>query len=131
MPSTEGNTAVYCTTANAQFRQLVHEIQDDGASVVLADMDSGTCAGALPILMIHQAIMSLQEVIDTAEKIDTENRKQQILLFLLALLSLIPIGGEVIAAINGLAGVGRFIALADEARIVDALMGAVKVNKAA
>ncbi|KAJ5870983.1 hypothetical protein N7455_005924 [Penicillium solitum] len=77
------------------------------------------------------AIMSLQEVIDTAEKIDTENRKQQILLFLLALLSLIPIGGEVIAAINGLAGVGRFIALADEARIVDALMGAVKVNKAA
>lgn len=68
--------------------------------------------------MIHQAIMSLQEVIDTAEKIDTENRKQQILLFLLALLSLIPIGGEVIAAINGLAGVGRFIALADEARIV-------------
>lgn len=46
MPSTEGNTAVYCTTANAQFRQLVHEIQDDGASVVLADMDSGTCAGA-------------------------------------------------------------------------------------
>lgn len=73
---------------------------------------------SVPILMIHQAIMSLQEVIDTAEKIDTENRKQQILLFLLALLSLIPIGGEVIAAINGLAGVGRFIALADEARIV-------------
>lgn len=72
---------------------------------------------SVPILMI-QAIVSLQEAIDTAEIIDTENRKQQILLFLLALLSLIPMGGEVIGAINGLAGVGRFIALADEASIV-------------
>lgn len=46
IPSTEGNTAVYRTTANAQFRQLVHEIQYDGVSIVLADMNLGICAGA-------------------------------------------------------------------------------------
>ncbi|CRL19081.1 unnamed protein product [Penicillium camemberti] len=117
-------------------------------------------AVSVPILMIHQVIMSMQEIISIAEKIDTENRKRQILLFLSALLSLIPIGGEVIgeviSAINGLASIGRSIALADEASIVgmglysvfddtpsapflicgyilsaDALTDAVKVNKAA
>lgn len=60
----------------------------------------------------------MQEVIGTAEKIDPENRKQQILLSLSAFLSLIRIGGEVIGAINGLACIGRLIALADEASIV-------------
>lgn len=117
-------------------------------------------AVSVPILMIHQVIMSIQEIISIAEKIDTENRKRQILLFLSALLSLIPIGGEVIgeviSAINGLASIGRSIALADEASIVgmglysvfydtpsapflicgyilsaDALTDAVKVNTAA
>ncbi|KUM62831.1 hypothetical protein ACN42_g4272 [Penicillium freii] len=60
----------------------------------------------------------MQEVIGTAEKIGTENRKQQIPLSLSALLSLIRIGSEVISAINGLACIGRLIALADEASIV-------------
>ncbi|KAJ5968336.1 hypothetical protein N7501_004584 [Penicillium viridicatum] len=92
----------------------------------------------------------MQEVIGTAEKIDPESRKQQILLSLSTLLSLIRIGGEVIGAINGLACIGRLIALADEASIsvvddpssapflnfgyilsADALTDVVKVNKAA
>ncbi|KAJ5176494.1 uncharacterized protein N7482_002371 [Penicillium canariense] len=60
----------------------------------------------------------MQEVVDTAEEIDRENRKRQILLFLSAFLFLIPIGGEVIGAISGLASIGRFIALAGEATMV-------------
>ncbi|CAI7579996.1 unnamed protein product [Penicillium viridicatum] len=63
-------------------------------------------------------IVLMQEVIGTAEKIDTENWKQHILFSLSALLSLIRISGEVIGAINGLACIGRLIALADEASIV-------------
>ncbi|KAJ5426564.1 hypothetical protein N7465_001634 [Penicillium sp. CMV-2018d] len=105
------------------------------------------------VSVIHQVIVSMQEVIGTAEKIDTENWKQHILLSFSALLSLIRIGGEVIGAINGLACIGRFVALADEANMdlysvvddpssapflifgyilgADALTDVVKVNKAA
>lgn len=46
IPSIEGNTAAYRPTANAQFRQLVHEMQNDGVFVILADMNLGNCAGA-------------------------------------------------------------------------------------
>ncbi|KAJ5214661.1 hypothetical protein N7449_001830 [Penicillium cf. viridicatum] len=113
-------------------------------------------AVSVPILMIHQVIASMQEVVNTTGKIDTENRKRQDLLFLSALLSLIPIGSEIIGAVNGLASIGRFIALVGEASLVgmdiysivddpssvpflifgyilsaDALTDAVKVNKAA
>ncbi|OQE36040.1 hypothetical protein PENCOP_c012G03701 [Penicillium coprophilum] len=113
-------------------------------------------AVSVPVLMIHQAISSMQQVVDTAGEIDRENRKRQILLFLSAFLFLIPIGGEVIGAINGLASIGRFISLAGEAALVGidiysvvdgpssapfvifsyilsagALNDAVKVNKAA
>lgn len=113
-------------------------------------------AVSVPILMIHQVIVSMQEVIGTAEEIDTKMWKRQILFFLSAFLSFILIGGEVIGAINGLASIGWFVALADEASIVgmglysvvndpssapflifgyvlsaDARTDAVKVNKAA
>lgn len=113
-------------------------------------------AVSVPILMIHQVIVSMQEVIGTAEEIDTKMWKRQILFFLSAFLSFILIGGEVIGAINGLASIGWFVALADEANIVgmglysvvndpssepflifgyvlsaDARTDAVKVNKAA
>ncbi|KAJ5403047.1 uncharacterized protein N7487_008943 [Penicillium crustosum] len=165
IPSTEGNTAVHRTTANAQFRQLVHEMQNGGVSVALADMGPGTFTEASKLPSYHSAsthaaagpvIVSMQEVIGTAEEIDTKMWKRQILFFLSAFLSFILIGGEVIGAINGLASIGWFVALADEASIVgmglysvvndpssapflifgyvlsaDARTDAVKVNKAA
>ncbi|KAL5362439.1 hypothetical protein BJX96DRAFT_177152 [Aspergillus floccosus] len=113
-------------------------------------------AVSLPVMMIHQAVESMQQVVDTAEEIEAAKRKQMILLFLSAFLLLIPIGGEIISAINGFATVGRFLALAGEAALtgVDiysvandpssapfvvfsyilgagALADAVKINKAA
>ena len=55
IPSTEGNTAVHRTTANAQFRQLVHEMQNGGVSVALADMGPGTFTEASKLPSYHSA----------------------------------------------------------------------------
>jgi hypothetical protein len=39
IPSTEGNTATYRPTVNAQYRQLVSEMQGDGVPILLAEMN--------------------------------------------------------------------------------------------
>lgn len=73
---------------------------------------------ALPILMMQQAVESMSEVVEIAGEIEAEKRKALILAFILGFLFLIPIGGEIIGGISGLAQVGRFIALAGEAGLV-------------
>ncbi|KAL4897128.1 hypothetical protein BDV59DRAFT_85087 [Aspergillus ambiguus] len=72
---------------------------------------------SMPVMMIHQAVESMQQVVDMAEEIEAAKRKQMILLFLSAFLLLVPIGGEIVSAISRFATVGRFVALAGEAAL--------------
>lgn len=64
------------------------------------------------VLSIHQALKNVAEVVDTAEEIEEERKKEMMLTFLSAFLILIPIGGEVLSAISGMATIGRIVAVA-------------------
>ncbi|KAL2833014.1 hypothetical protein BDW59DRAFT_157153 [Aspergillus cavernicola] len=70
------------------------------------------------VLSIHQALESMAEVVDAAEEIEEERKKEMILLFLSAFLILIPIGGEILSAISGMAAIGRIVAMAGEGALV-------------
>jgi hypothetical protein len=89
-------------------------------SGVLDEMRNGTFLGSgadvvdaisVPVLMIESAVDSMETVVDTAEEIDEERTKGIILTFLGALLFFIPVVGEVLGSVAGLASLARIIAV--------------------
>lgn len=89
-------------------------------SGVIDEMRNGTFLGSgadvvdaisVPVLMIESAVDSMETVVDTAEEIDEERTKGIILTFLGALLFFIPVVGEVLGSIAGLASLARIIAV--------------------
>lgn len=71
-------------------------------------------AMAIPVLMVGEAIKAMQAVVKTAEEIEEAQKKEFILLFLSAVLFIVPAIGEGLAAI-GLATLGRVLSLLGEA----------------
>ncbi|KAI1115627.1 killer toxin subunits alpha/beta [Nemania sp. NC0429] len=69
---------------------------------------------SIPVLMVRQAVESMEQVKEEAEKIIEAERKALISLFLGAVLFIVPAVGETLAA-AGLASLGRIIALLGEA----------------
>jgi chitinase len=65
----------------------------------------------LPVSLIIDAVAAMQKVEDIAGEIDAAKRKEIILVFLSTLLFFIPIAGEVAGAANGMATLGRIIAV--------------------
>lgn len=69
---------------------------------------------AIPVLMVGEAIKAMQAIVKTAEEIEEAQKKEFILLFLSAVLFIVPAIGEGLAAI-GLASLGRVLSLLGEA----------------
>ncbi|KAK8087733.1 killer toxin alpha/beta [Apiospora hydei] len=68
-------------------------------------------AVALPILMIVQGVESMAMVVQTADKIEEEERKAIILAFISAILFFVPIAGEVLGTVAELADIGAIISV--------------------
>ncbi|KAM3553987.1 hypothetical protein MY1884_006378 [Beauveria asiatica] len=69
---------------------------------------------SVPIVMAQQSVVNMQQANDIGKKIDDEKKKNFILMFLSAILFLIPFVGEVAGAIGVMAGVARIIAMVGE-----------------
>ncbi|KAM3457581.1 hypothetical protein MY3296_001013 [Beauveria thailandica] len=69
---------------------------------------------SVPIVMAQQSVVNMQQANDIGKKIDDEKKKNFILMFLSAILFLIPFVGEVAGAIGVMAGVARIIAIVGE-----------------
>ncbi|KXJ87032.1 hypothetical protein Micbo1qcDRAFT_125215 [Microdochium bolleyi] len=66
---------------------------------------------SLPVAMIESAVGNMQEIDDIVDDWEEQKRKAIILAFLSAILFFVPIVGEVVGAIAGLANIGRIIAI--------------------
>ncbi|KAK6535514.1 hypothetical protein TWF694_001969 [Orbilia ellipsospora] len=66
---------------------------------------------SLPILTIASAVDSMQKVSDAGAEIQAEQRKAIILAFVTAILFFIPIAGEVVGSVTGLAELASFLSL--------------------
>ncbi|KAH7633846.1 hypothetical protein B0T09DRAFT_372316 [Sordaria sp. MPI-SDFR-AT-0083] len=98
-----------------ELRIAAQEIYAGTSEVMYSDMVDST---GLPVLMIRQAVESMKQVVEAADEINKQRKKQMILFFLMAFLFLIPIGGSAIGAIGGLANLGRIVAMAGEAAMI-------------
>ncbi|KAL5358871.1 hypothetical protein BJX96DRAFT_173834 [Aspergillus floccosus] len=78
---------------------------------ILTNLDEIIDSISLPIFMVMEAVESMAEVVDIAEKIDEENRKKIMWLFLGAILFIVPVAGEVLGAFTSLATIGRIVSL--------------------
>ena len=91
-----------------QLQWAVLDLQNDcygGDPSALVD------AVSLPVIMIAQAVDSMAEVAEVAEKIDEEKRKALILAFIGAILFLVPIAGEILGSVAELADIASIIAI--------------------
>jgi chitinase len=91
-----------------QINNVVSSMQalaypDDGFKVV--------DAVSLPIMMLAQGVESMQLVVNTADKIEEEERKAIILAFIGAILFFVPIAGEVLGAVTEMADISAIIAV--------------------
>ncbi|KAF3908275.1 hypothetical protein AA313_de0205493 [Arthrobotrys entomopaga] len=68
-------------------------------------------AVALPIVTIAEAVDTMEQVSEIGAKIEKEKRKAMIMLFLTAIFMVIPIAGEVIGTVGGLAELGTALTL--------------------
>ena len=92
---------------------LAEQIQD-----ALSDLRTDCYAGnpmelvdavSVPTLMVVQAVASMDEVEDVADKIDEAKRKALIMAFASALLFLVPVAGEVLGAFAELGSIGAIV----------------------
>lgn len=70
---------------------------------------------SLPILMIADAVENMGQVVEIAHEITQAEQRMIIAAFLSAILFMIPIAGEVLGSIAGMARIGAMIAMAGEA----------------
>ena len=85
---------------------------------LLAYMDNmadAVDAVSMPVLMFVQAVYSMQQVEDTADKIDQEKRKAIILAFIGAILFFIPIVGEVAGTVEGIGDLAAILSIVGDA----------------
>ena len=68
---------------------------------------------SIPILMIGEAVKSMEEVVKTAKEIEEAKKKEFILLFLSAVLLIILVVGSALASV-GLGTLGRVLAILGE-----------------
>ncbi|KAK9415412.1 putative chitinase [Seiridium unicorne] len=68
-------------------------------------------AVGLPIMMIVQGVESMSMVVQTADKIEEEERKALILAFVSAILFFVPIAGEVLGAVAEVADIAAIISV--------------------
>ncbi len=66
---------------------------------------------SLPIMMIIQGVESMQLVVQTADKIDDEERKAIMLAFISAILFFVPIAGEALGAVAEVGDIAGIIAI--------------------
>lgn len=66
-------------------------------------------AVSLPVLMVVDAVENMQQVVETADKIDEEKRKALIMAFLGAIFFFIPIAGEVLGAVAELGDIAAIV----------------------
>lgn len=90
--------------------QIAGVVNSMKALAYLGDGFAVVDAVSLPIMMIAQGVESMSVVVQTAEKIEEEERKALILAFISAILFFVPIAGEVIGAV---AEVGDIVAIID------------------
>ncbi|KAF9885845.1 hypothetical protein FE257_012317 [Aspergillus nanangensis] len=103
-------------TALAKLKGLPDQISsilsDLEGGNVLTNMDEIIDSISLPIFMVMEAVENMEQVVDIAEDIEEEKRKQILYAFLGAILFLVPVAGEVLGAVTSLATIGRIVALA-------------------
>lgn len=68
-------------------------------------------AVSLPIMMVAHGVESMSQVIQTADKIEEEERKALILAFIGAILFFVPIAGEVLGSVAELADIASIISI--------------------
>ncbi len=91
---------------------LLLDIAHDAA----LELYGGDCAdtadsSSMPVYMAQGAVTSMSQVVDTAGKLEEEERKDMMLLFLTGLLFLVPFVGEALSGIAELATLARFVTM--------------------
>ncbi|KAJ5827672.1 Glycoside hydrolase superfamily [Penicillium robsamsonii] len=94
--------------------QLDESAYDASAFLYTEDIADAIQAAEMPLFMTESAIEQMQKVMDTADKITAEYKKEMIINFAAALVMLVPAVGETIGTL-GLATIGRVVMLAGEA----------------
>ncbi|KAK2746097.1 hypothetical protein FQN57_003437 [Myotisia sp. PD_48] len=72
-------------------------------------------AVSLPILMVDEAIELMKKVYEIGEEIEEAKRKEFIMWFITAILFILPLAGQALAAVGRLAAIGRGLAMLGEA----------------
>jgi chitinase len=91
-----------------QLKDALTQLQNDcyqGDPMELVDSIS------MPVLMIAEAVDSMEQVESIADKIDEEKRKALILAFIGAILFFVPIAGEVLGSVAELADIASIISI--------------------
>lgn len=91
-----------------QLKDAVKEIKK---GTYLPSADDLVDAVSLPVLMVSDAIESMESIVDIAEEIEEAKEKAILMAFLSAIFLFVPIVGEVIGSISSLATIGRIVAL--------------------
>jgi hypothetical protein len=95
----------------AMNQQLSNILSDLGIGMYTGSADDVIAAISVPILMVAEAIDQMETVVETADEIDEAQRKSIILAFLGAILFFIPVVGEVLGSVAGLATLARIVAV--------------------
>lgn len=91
-----------------QIQSAIAELQ---AEAYLGDPFALVDAVALPIMMIVQGVESMSLVVQTADKIEEQERKAIILAFVSAILFFIPVAGEVLGTVAEVADIAAIISV--------------------
>lgn len=97
---------------------MLRNLHEDLADAALAaandlypdDLADVVDAATIPVLMAREAVDAMKQVVEEAEDIEEQQRKQMILNFVLGILMFIPAAGEAIGAV-GLTTLARVITL--------------------
>lgn len=90
----------------------------------VADMDALTSdaidshvvdGSSMPVFMVSSAVDAMQQVYDIGNEVEQKEREKIIMLFLTAILFIIPGVGEGLAAVTGIAAIARLAAILAEA----------------
>ena len=96
-------------------QDLTKQLSDTLASILLDDFDNNrqdlVDAISIPVLMVAEAVASMDKVEETADKIDEEKRKALILAFIGAILFIVPFVGEIVGTVTELADIAAIISI--------------------
>lgn len=94
-----------------RLEDAINKVKD---GTYLPSADDLVDAVSLPVLMVSDAILSMESVVEIAEEIKEAKEKAIMMAFLSAIFFFVPVVGEVISSISSLATIGRIVALMGE-----------------